>query len=132
MEHVIGLDMVKEVNNYISHPLTESRNIRADEIDSAILNTKQEYLDNLNKAANKLSRQRCYSIEDRYERDEQIGELFWEMNTFEDLGFEDYKFKLMRFKPRVDKAELYLHIENRQHEQLLKYMNIAGLNTIEA
>ena len=25
MDHVIGLDMVKEVNNYMSHPFTESR-----------------------------------------------------------------------------------------------------------
>ena len=53
MDHVIGLDMVKEVNNYMIHPFTESRNIRADEMYSAIQNIKQEYLYDLNEVANK-------------------------------------------------------------------------------
>tara|TARA_B100000902_G_scaffold345160_1_gene351002 strand:+ start:5890 stop:6327 length:438 start_codon:yes stop_codon:yes gene_type:complete len=136
MDHVIGLDMVKEVNNYMSHPFTESRNIRADEMYSAIQNIKEEYLFDLNEMANKISRAPYYSIEDRNEVNEQLGDIYFEMNSFVDYdedGNEKFdKYKLMRFKPRVNKSELYLQIENRENQQLLKYMrNITGLNTIK-
>ena len=137
MDHVIGLDMVKEVNNYMSHPFTESRNIRADEMYSAIQNIKQEYLDDLNEISNKISRAACYSIEDSHEIAEQLGDLYFEMNSFveyDEDGNEKFdKYKLMRFKPRVNKEELYSQIEKREHQQLLKYMrNITGLTTTDA
>ena len=93
-------------------------------------------MDDLNEIANKLSRAACYSIEDSHEIAEQIGDLYFEMNSFveyDEDGNEKFdKYKLMRFKPRVNKEELYSQIEKREHQQLLKYMrNITGLTTTD-
>ena len=102
----LGIDILREINNYTAHPIEESRTVR----DEALIERLDKIYDDFEKQSKKRinslyrNKDTCRDYEMSFEINEVIADIYYDLQQ---ISYEG----LMRFHPKIKKEELSKHLK---------------------